>query len=261
MDDASGDGIAARLRSEAPSVRVVSEASNRGFGAACNRGARETVRPILLFLNSDAYVRPGAVDALVSALEASPGPRPRLRDSSTPTVRCSLRSSGCPRPGGSSARARASRFSRAAERPSPGTPRRERTTADLERSRRSRARRFSSGAPTSRPRAATRHSFSTRRRRIFWRAGAAWDVVSSSSRAPRWCTREEPRRAIVSSASCHASLGRYAAKHHGRAAAILSRAFLSAGAAIRYAIALLTPGERGRARRARYRAALSGAAR
>ncbi len=73
VDNASGDGIAARLASEAPPVRVVSEASNRGFGAACNRGARETDRPLLLFLNSDAYVRPGAVDALVSALEASPG--------------------------------------------------------------------------------------------------------------------------------------------------------------------------------------------
>ncbi len=59
----------------------------------------------------------------------------------------------------------------------------------------------------------------------------------------------------------HASLGRYAAKHHGPAGALLSRASLSAGAAIRYAIALVTPGERGRVRRARYRAALSGAAR
>ena len=57
----------------------------------------------------------------------------------------------------------------------------------------------------------------------------------------------------------HVSLVRYAAKHHGKAAAAAARASLSAGAALRYAIALLTPGERGRARRARYRAALSGA--
>jgi len=57
----------------------------------------------------------------------------------------------------------------------------------------------------------------------------------------------------------HASLGQYAAKHHGRWGALAARASLSAGAALRYAIALLTPGERGRVRRARYRAALSGA--
>jgi hypothetical protein len=55
----------------------------------------------------------------------------------------------------------------------------------------------------------------------------------------------------------HASLIRYVRKHHGGAEAGLAAAMLDAGAAGRYAAALLTPGERGRARRLRYRAALS----
>jgi N-acetylglucosaminyl-diphospho-decaprenol L-rhamnosyltransferase len=59
----------------------------------------------------------------------------------------------------------------------------------------------------------------------------------------------------------HASLVRYTAKHHGYAAAMFARAALAGGAALRYGIALLTPGDRGRRRRERYRAALSGAAR
>jgi GT2 family glycosyltransferase len=54
----------------------------------------------------------------------------------------------------------------------------------------------------------------------------------------------------------HASLVRYASKHHGRAAARFASLVLDGGAAVRYAAALATPGERGRARRARYRAAL-----
>jgi GT2 family glycosyltransferase len=56
----------------------------------------------------------------------------------------------------------------------------------------------------------------------------------------------------------HGSLAEYVGKHHGRAAAAFARAALRAGALWRYAAAFLTPGERGRARRARYRAALSG---
>ena len=56
----------------------------------------------------------------------------------------------------------------------------------------------------------------------------------------------------------HDSLARYVAKHHGAAAGVFARAVLGAGAAVRYAAALATPGEAGRRRRERYRAALSG---
>jgi GT2 family glycosyltransferase len=49
-------------------VRVV-EAPNDGFGAGCNRGARETDADVLVFLNPDTVARPGAVDALARRLE------------------------------------------------------------------------------------------------------------------------------------------------------------------------------------------------
>ncbi|HXM79085.1 MAG TPA: hypothetical protein VOA00_07625, partial [Thermoanaerobaculia bacterium] len=52
------------------------------------------------------------------------------------------------------------------------------------------------------------------------------------------------------------SLRRYVSKHHGSALGALSGAVLRAGAASRYVAALVTPGEKGRRRRARYRAAL-----
>ena len=73
VDNASGDGIASRLARRVPSARVLEELVNRGYGSACNRGARETRRPLLLFLNSDAYVRSGSVEALVRALDADEG--------------------------------------------------------------------------------------------------------------------------------------------------------------------------------------------
>ena len=49
----------------------------------CRDRARETGRPYLLFLNSDAEVRPGAVDALAAALDGDPlaaAAGPRLRN-------------------------------------------------------------------------------------------------------------------------------------------------------------------------------------
>jgi GT2 family glycosyltransferase len=56
----------------------------------------------------------------------------------------------------------------------------------------------------------------------------------------------------------NASLATYVARHQGRLAGALARAVLAAGAAGRYVISLVTPGERGRVRRLRYRAALAG---
>lgn len=49
-------------------VRVV-QSANDGFGAGCNRGARETDADVLVFLNPDTVARPGAVEALARRLE------------------------------------------------------------------------------------------------------------------------------------------------------------------------------------------------
>jgi N-acetylglucosaminyl-diphospho-decaprenol L-rhamnosyltransferase len=80
VDQASGDGTAAWLAREHPGVRLVALAENVGFGAGNNRGAEVAEGRWLLLLNSDAFVRPGAIDELVRFAEARPaigaaGPR------------------------------------------------------------------------------------------------------------------------------------------------------------------------------------------
>jgi len=49
-------------------ARVIG-AGNVGFGAGCNLGARETAADVLVFVNPDTVVQPGAVAALARALE------------------------------------------------------------------------------------------------------------------------------------------------------------------------------------------------
>jgi GT2 family glycosyltransferase len=50
-------------------VSVVAAPRNLGFGAGCNLGASSTDADVLVFLNPDTVVRPGAIAALVAALE------------------------------------------------------------------------------------------------------------------------------------------------------------------------------------------------
>ncbi len=47
----------------------VLQSRNDGFGAGCNRGARETDAEVLVFLNPDTVAQAGAVDALARRLE------------------------------------------------------------------------------------------------------------------------------------------------------------------------------------------------
>jgi len=49
-------------------VQVITS-ENDGFGAGCNLGARHTDADVLVFLNPDTVAQPGAVAALVAALE------------------------------------------------------------------------------------------------------------------------------------------------------------------------------------------------
>jgi hypothetical protein len=56
----------------------------------------------------------------------------------------------------------------------------------------------------------------------------------------------------------HEGLVQFVARHQGKFAAAAAWIALKSGAAGRYALSLLTPGERGRIRRSRYRAALAG---
>jgi GT2 family glycosyltransferase len=67
-----------------PEVEVVASATNLGFAAGCNVGAARASGEVLLFVNPDTVVRPGAVWALADALaDPSVGiamPRLRLLD-------------------------------------------------------------------------------------------------------------------------------------------------------------------------------------
>jgi GT2 family glycosyltransferase len=257
VDNASRDGIERLLGAQVPAARVLTEDVNRGFGAACNRGARETTRPYLLFLNSDAFVRPGAVAALEAALDAerrsaAVGPRlvnadgslqPSLRRLPTPW-RIFCESSGLA-------------FVSGGRRP------------------------FEGHTATRQDHTARREADALMGAALLVRREALEDVggfdeafflyaeetdLMARWRKRRWTLLYEPRAEVVHEGGrsggdalfgqLHASLVRYAGKHHGPAAARFSGAVLDAGAALRYAAALVTPGARGRSRRRRYRSAM-----
>ena len=72
VDNASSDGSAEAARAIAPQATVVGAGENLGFARASNRGWRATRAPYVLFLNPDARVTPGAVEALHQVLETRP---------------------------------------------------------------------------------------------------------------------------------------------------------------------------------------------
>jgi len=49
-------------------LRVVTPTDNLGYAGGCNEGARQASGDVLVFINSDAVVAPGAIDILVEAL-------------------------------------------------------------------------------------------------------------------------------------------------------------------------------------------------
>ncbi|MBM3289054.1 MAG: glycosyltransferase family 2 protein [Candidatus Hydrogenedentes bacterium] len=80
VDNASADGSAEMVRAAFPRVAVIALEENLGFGPANNRGMHAGDGAHLLFLNSDAELKDGALRALVEFLDAHPncvavGPR------------------------------------------------------------------------------------------------------------------------------------------------------------------------------------------
>lgn len=73
VDNGSTDGTAAAVAERFPEAVVVRLEEGVGFAEACNRGAEAGEAPLVLFLNSDVYARPGALEALVAALDVRPG--------------------------------------------------------------------------------------------------------------------------------------------------------------------------------------------
>ncbi len=74
VDNASQDGTLEAVRAAAPGATRLECRVNGGFGRAANRGAAAAPAEVwaLLFLNPDAELRPGALAALVAALDADP---------------------------------------------------------------------------------------------------------------------------------------------------------------------------------------------
>ena len=70
VDNASTDGTAAAVRERWPTARAIDAGANLGFAAANNLGIRQTCGELVLLLNPDTVVRPGAVDRLVERLDA-----------------------------------------------------------------------------------------------------------------------------------------------------------------------------------------------
>lgn len=72
VDNHSTDGTAALVRARSD-VRLVENDRNFGFGRACNLGAAEAQTDYLMFLNPDARLEPGALEALEQAADARSG--------------------------------------------------------------------------------------------------------------------------------------------------------------------------------------------
>lgn len=73
VDNASGDGLVDRLRTEWPDVRVVANSANRGFGAGCNAGiALPGDWDAIALVNNDSTPRPDWLGALVSTWQSPP---------------------------------------------------------------------------------------------------------------------------------------------------------------------------------------------
>jgi len=80
VDNASADGSPEAVAERFPATRVVPNAENAGFARASNQGLALARAPHVLLLNSDAEVRPGAVETMAALLDARPrvgavGPR------------------------------------------------------------------------------------------------------------------------------------------------------------------------------------------
>jgi N-acetylglucosaminyl-diphospho-decaprenol L-rhamnosyltransferase len=72
VDNASKDGSVERLRAALPAAKVVAMAENRGFAAGVNACFRNTRAELVLVLNPDTEIQPGAIQALLEHLRDHP---------------------------------------------------------------------------------------------------------------------------------------------------------------------------------------------
>jgi hypothetical protein len=72
VDNASSDDSMAMMRERFPKARLIGNTENVGFARANNQGVVMARGRYLLLLNSDAFLTPGALEALVSLADAQP---------------------------------------------------------------------------------------------------------------------------------------------------------------------------------------------
>ncbi len=70
VDNASSDGSTAMLREEFPGVTLIDSNVNLGFAAGCQVGYESSRGELVLLLNPDTEVPSGAIDRMVSDLQA-----------------------------------------------------------------------------------------------------------------------------------------------------------------------------------------------
>ncbi|OIQ28467.1 MAG: glycosyl transferase [Alphaproteobacteria bacterium MedPE-SWcel] len=83
VDNGSADHGETRALCTAHGVEFLASDRNIGFGPGCNLGAARATSEFLFFVNPDASLDPGAIEALLAAAEAHPeasGFNPRLRE-------------------------------------------------------------------------------------------------------------------------------------------------------------------------------------
>lgn len=69
IDNASGDGSAARLQAAFPDLRVIENPRNGGFAYGNNVGIRETTGECIFIMNPDISVKSGDVQAMVDFMD------------------------------------------------------------------------------------------------------------------------------------------------------------------------------------------------
>ena len=72
IDNASSDRVAQAAARADPAIRLIENASNLGFAAAVNQGAKAATGRWLALLNPDAYANPDWLARLVAATEGNP---------------------------------------------------------------------------------------------------------------------------------------------------------------------------------------------
>lgn len=87
VDNNSADGTVVALRERYPNVHVIANDDNAGFSVANNIAIRRSSAPFVLLLNSDAFLHPGCLSALLAVMRSDAavgaiGPKLILRSGS-----------------------------------------------------------------------------------------------------------------------------------------------------------------------------------